>query len=249
MQARLVFLLRVVLVPFITIKFASRATASSIFDLSSNDDLFNSDVDLPLVSDTLPLDQSALLFNDQTAVSLPDVAAADVPLNFDIASSIGENPSQSLFQKPYDSGNDDLFSSESIAPLTPGFEVANGDCSAQSQSEWTLRTIGKSRVRRSGTLGCPDPALPPRDKVIETLQNSEALRLFSGRRSSEDENTACWLVTQGILPWGVCSSGKRKDVTPINMDLMQGGEAWRDFVVVRLQSVTIGMFIHQDSFL
>lgn len=247
MQARLGFLSRMVFIPFITIISAPRARASSIFQPSFNDDLFNSDADLPLVSDTLSLNQPALSFNDQTEAFLPDVATADMPLNFDVASSIGENPSPSLFQKPYDSDNDDLFSSESTSPSTTGFEVANIDCSAKS--EWMLPTIGKSRVRRNEALGCSNPAFPPRDKVLETLQNSDALRLFSGRRSSEDENTACWVVTRGILPWGVCNSGKQKDVIPIDLNLMQGGEAWRNFDVVKLHSVTIGTFIHEGPFL
>ena len=234
-------------VSFITIISGPRAGASSIFQSSLNNDMFNSDVDLPFLSDTLSLDQPTLSFNDQIEASLPDVATADMPMNFDVASPIGEDPSPSLFQTPYDSNNDDFFLSESISPSTTDFEVANIDCS--TRSEWMLPTIGKSRVRRNEALKCSDPAFPPRDKVLQTLQNSDALRLFSGRRSSEDENTACWVATHGILPWGVCSSGRPKDVTPVNLDLMEGGEVWKIFTVVRMQSVTIGMFLDQGPFL
>lgn len=108
MRVRLVYFSRVVFISFISIEFATVAKASSLFDSSFNDNLFNPDVNLPLIPDTVSLDQPTLPFYDQSEASLSDVAAdgvplnfdvayADVPLNFNVASSIEDDQAPSLF--------------------------------------------------------------------------------------------------------------------------------------------------------
>ena len=126
-----------------------------------------------------------LVIYNQPEASLSDIAAA-MPLNFDLASSVGEDQSPSLFQEPYNSNDGHLFSSGGTSAFAPPFELANADCSARS--DWMLPAIGKSRVRREET-SCQNPAFPQRDKVLETLLNSEELQLFSGMRSSKNQNT------------------------------------------------------------
>lgn len=67
--------------------------------------------------------------------------------------------------------------------------------------------------------------------IMTLLNNPYFLRRFGAARRNRDHNSYCYLFSEGILPWGVCSSGSPNDQRTISE---------------RLHLTTIGFFVAQE---
>ncbi len=148
------------------------------------------------------------------------------------------------------------YSSDDVV-FDDSFEIA--DCSA---TENLLPAMGigkgKSRVRRlDDSRSCKDPntTSPPtagdttgsgeerskEEEILMNLLNDPAfLELLAGAQKNTDHNFYCYLYTNGLLPWGVCSSGNPADQTlsPVPLDIAW----WGSFGIWRLNRCTLGTF-------
>lgn len=118
-----------------------------------------------------------------------------------------ENTNPSLFAFT----DNNILSSANAEPISDIFDDI-ADCSMSSP-------VGKSRIRRRGNAqSCPDPT---RGTGVAPLQNSqgpldlsdikdklkpETLKAMETAGENEDHNSLCFLITYGVLPFGVCSS-------------------------------------------
>lgn len=191
---------------------------------------------------SLPLDPNELLHD-------PAGSSLNQPLPFldETALSGGsesylDNGFDSLFESDVNSKTDeaDLGALSDHILFDNSFELA--DCATLD----SLPAIGqKSRLRRLDDSGsCKNPTTTPPSgadtlpggaddenvqlpDIMKLLNNPYFLRKFGAARRNQDHNSFCYLFSEGILPWGVCSSGKPEDQRRI------GG---------RLHLVTVGFF-------
>jgi hypothetical protein len=167
--------------------------------------------------------------------------------------------------------NTNVFSDDII--LNDFFEVA--DCST---SEF-LPSIGKkSRLRRrdeSRTCEAPatipptdakkkpkrpgrdsNPTPPPYDPARvdelnkQLLYGPDSYDNFLSSGANQESNSFCYIFTQTLLPFGVCSSGKKSDETLAASQVMQSSD-WGRLPIWTLSQCTLSMFPsikHQVSF-
>ena len=155
-------------------------------------------------------------------------------LPFDLASSI-QDGFGSLFG---DMEGSDLFASDDDG-IGESFELA-----ACSSSE-LFPAIGKSRMRRrDGSAACMNPAstpqtgtLPPFDAARDPFATQGMTRLLGDIRFDRPANSACEILTWGVLPVGVCHSGA--GALPTNIIITIGSLS---FEAVDLQYCSICMF-------
>lgn len=156
-------------------------------------------------SDQLFFDEQSLLPSDLTELALDQQSSAtdDTIWNLSSDTSI-----------PY--------SSENIASSSNDFSMASdpfafADCS--TSDNYIFPATGKSRLRRLARCDAPDTnqsppmiSIPSDGGFDDNLRNAilrENPSLYDTLRVSqnnEDDNTACVIITVGILPVGVCSS-------------------------------------------
>ena len=210
-----------------------------------------SDSELPL-SPTVFSSNLALLPSDQTA-SLFGPAQLDGD-----SDAFLENMSDSLF-----SNTDNSLSTSSETGLNELNFVSTNDPptfdfwdAAGCSMSMPLSATGKSRVRRSeNSESCKNPTsgadIPPlggekeetdlnRIEFNEMMKDPETRRLLFNAESNGDHNPYCYLLTGGLLPWGVCDSGNRDDVTDSLDDIVFPG--FGRFVLYKLTHCTAGTY-------
>lgn len=169
---------------------------------ASDSDLLGS-YDEPLFPDStqalLPLESGSLDLTDLTTNLNPSAFDGDSPLF--AATSIP--PSEETID----------FSPDEFSNASDLFAVA--DCSTSDSS--IFPTIGKSRTKRLAQCGAPDkgvvsPSIPTVDdmdaKLRETIMRiyptiNDELRLS---QEDDDDNSACVLLSAGVMPHGACTS-------------------------------------------
>ena len=147
-------------------------------------------------------------------------------------------------------------------PLLDG-SVAAADCSTSE----ILPAIGKkSRVKRLDDPGtCNNPDTTPRTGVnrpsggrggggdfenpkvgelMKLLNDPNFLSMIIRSRVNPDWNQYCFLFTDGLLPWGVCSSGKPEDKQMLSLSMNVLG---RDFDVYNLDHCTLGKMLSYNK--
>lgn len=127
------------------------------------------------------------------------------------------------------------------------------DCSLSNP----LSPMSRSRIRRKNDPeSCQNPAsdvniplfnnqgrtdLDKLDEFDELLKDPETRQLLKNAEFNGDHNPYCYLLTGGILPWGVCSSDQRDDTTVLN-DVMVFPMFGR-FALHTLTHCTLGMYL------
>lgn len=159
------------------------------------------------------------LFQDQSP-PLPDVSTLSGG-----SESHLDDAFDSLLESDVNSKTDepDIGSLSDPTLSDTSFELA--DC---AMSDALLGTGKKSRFKRLDDPGsCKNPTTAPLksaetlpsggDEIVKLpdvmtiLDNPYLLLKFAAARKNEDHNTYCFLFSEGIVPWGVCSSGNRDD--------------------------------------
>lgn len=165
-------------------------------------------------SDQLLFDQNQVLLPSDLAESAVDQQSSAIGNAFWTLSSDNSIPS----------------SAENIASGPIDFSIASdpvdfADCSTSDDSIFS--PASKSRLRRQArcdtldnNVSPPTLSIPSVDSFDENLRGTilrenpglhETLRLL--QKNDDDDNTACYLITLGILPIGVCSSVTVNDWT------------------------------------
>lgn len=237
---------------FSTIAVVTITVSASIWDSDSSwpsGDL--SDSELPLSQSAFssnlalsPLDQTASFFGPAQSDGDPDAFLENM------SDSLFSNTDNS-FSTLSETGLNELYFDSTIDPPTSDFWDAAG-CSMSMP----LPATGKSRIRRTEkSESCKNPIsgadTPPlgggkeetdsnRIDFDELMKDSETRRLFLNAESNEDHNPYCYLLTGGLLPWGVCDSGYRDDVTDSADDLVFPG--YGRFVLHKLTRCTPGTY-------
>lgn len=174
-----------------------------------------------------PNDLSSSLSNSPTSLFAGSTQPKD--LTFDLSDDF----------KPFfaDDGNDQndgssFISSKDDAPFDDTVELA--DCLLDESFPVINKKTRVKRVKGSGTCKTLDNApptagdKPSRGNDDENLSVSNLLRLMSDprfmdmskiSRINNDWNQYCYLLTDGLLPWGVCSSGNPFDQQTLSWPL------------------------------
>ena len=195
-----------------------------LLSLANSNPLSYADNDL-LFSDSAALSSNAeelLAFNSPGSSSLNDFSSLP-PLDasdslFDDMTNAGDNP--------FLSSNDDKVN------LDESIQLA--DCSSSND----LSLIGRSRITRRGGVSCTDPGanpLPISDMSDEGMSRNEWL--FD--RLQENHNSECRILTNDILPWGVCSDIPAESLTPVSTSVISPTFA---VPVFYLPTCTLGTF-------
>ena len=210
--------------------------------------IWDSDLDLSFED----LSDPELAFSFDQAVSTPDQAASlfGSALSDEDSGAFLETTPDPLFP---DTGSSGLtafnLDSTNNDPLTfDDFNVV--DCSTSAP----FPAIGKSRIKRTETPeSCKNPTsgadLPPLDsgkkktdpirtKFDRLMEDPETRQLLMQAEFNSDQNPYCFLLTGGLLPWGVCDSGYRDDVTDYKDNLIFPG--YGRFVLHKLTHCTAG---------
>lgn len=179
---------------------------------TSNSDLTWLSEDKPLFSDTemssnqgfLPLDQSNSIFD---LAQVPgDSEAVPSPSIFSDTDSGVFTSSKADHQGFNVISNDD-------DPLIPDDLDYLADCLTSK----SFPALGISRLlrQRDGSGSCANPStVPDPDEVarlVELFKDPAALKIFGEAVSGKEQNMNCRLITAGVYPWGVCSSGEMED--------------------------------------
>ena len=222
--------------------------------------------DLTSPSDNDWLLQDGILSPGQTDLSFNQPASL-----FDLAKSPDDSgfgfpdASGSLFQD-VDSNSVDV---EFIpSPLFDDGTLLGGpftlaDCSASD----SLPVIGKRlrRARRRDDFGsCKAPTgatntpsgdsigdgdassdLPDPSPIDEVFTDPEFALRWAAAKSNENHNGYCFFLTDGYMPWGVCSSGNAGDQSMSMTSAMTMGSLG-DFGIWTLNHCTLGMLIESQ---
>lgn len=164
-------------------------------------------------------------FLSQPTSLLDESALSGVP------ESYIDDGSSSLFEDDVNSTSDEanLGSVSDHTLFDDSFELADcamSDPLASKGKKSRHRRLENSGSCKSPTTTPPSSAEPPGgegdDETFQlpnmrTLLNDPYfLMRFSAARENDDHNSYCYLFTEGILPWGVCSSGKPEDQRSIS---------------------------------
>lgn len=123
--------------------------------------------------------------------------------------------------------------------------------------------IAQSRLRRreGGGQECVNPATTPRTdsqsrqrgspnrgnlevKFGQLLEDPEMLdRATASTSGNQNHNTPCFVITDGRLPWGVCSSGRVGEQERVRQIFLFA--AARELVQWRLTRATLGTFLQK----
>lgn len=149
----------------------------------------------------------------------------------------------------------DLISADA-EPISDIFDNI-ADCSLSNP----LSPMSKSRIRRKNNPeSCKNPAsnvnIPPfgdegrtdldkADGLNELLKDPETRRLLMNAEYNGDHNPYCYLLTGGILPWGVCSSDQREDATALDDVLVF--PTFGRFLLHTLTHCTLGTYFSPSS--
>lgn len=201
-------------------------------------DLFNSELHtnqaaaagLSSNQDLLPLDQTASLFpttplsEDSNLFSLADGSSGSLfSANTDdnnIATSSGEIGSSFNGLNLISANNDALISDNSLFDLadcstssTPPFPEI-GKISRLKRRQTTsdsckIPTRGAADIPSSSSGQTLDPAKV--EEFNELMKDPETRQLLDNAKADPNHNPYCHLLTAGLLPWGVCSSGNPDD--------------------------------------
>lgn len=137
---------------------------------------------------------------------------------------------------------------------------------AECETSKSLPVIGKkSRLRRlDDSRSCKIPTTTPPTGVdpplggaddepvkildlMTRLNDPYFLMKYTAARQNRDHNSYCYLFTEGILPWGVCSSGNPEDQLTINDQLHVVTIGF--FNAYDLDHCTLGTFSHPHIYL
>lgn len=177
-----------------------------------DDESLFSNSNLALDASVLPVKELALAPSDQN--ESPSLFALDLP------PENSETDTSGLL--PWDlNGDSALGSSFDDLGIHDSFKLA--DCSASEN----LTPFDKLRTRRNENLGkCEqnpdgltgDTQRDPESiqKLLETQLGAEEIPMAG--LTSKDQNQFCFLLSLGVLPWGVCSSGDPADELLVIMD-------------------------------
>lgn len=160
---------------------------------------------------------------------LATIPAGDA-LDFSNFPGSGDDFSDSLPLANDDVGN--LFASGADgAPDANSLEFA--DCSSSTTDD--LSVVSKARARRReerlGQACQNNNAMSVNRDTYHILQIPNLLDTAAAARESEEQHAACFVITRGFLPWGVCSSHSPVDsITNI----------WDGFPVWVLHDVILG---------
>lgn len=193
-----------------------------------------------------------LAFSSDQVVSTPDQAASlfDPILSDEDSDAFLDNTPNPLLSNTdksgstafnLDSTNNDLLTSEFLNVV---------DC----PTSMPFPAIGKSRIKRAeNPESCKNPTsgadLPPleggkeetnpiRTEFDKLMEDSDTRQLLMQAESRADQNPYCYLLTGGLLPWGVCDSGYRDDVTGYTDNINFPG--FGRFVLHKLTHCTAG---------
>lgn len=124
----------------------------------------------------------------------------------------------------WDDNDDDIFSlnpSLNVAPSEDSFQLA--DCSSENLSAPRISRVrrgaepsfcnnGPSPAAGGGQPGSADEGMIDLQSLLRSPDIEEALKVHFG--TTEKRNAFCYWYSAGKLPWGVCSSGDNRDITP-----------------------------------
>lgn len=197
------------------------------------------------------LSDPELAFSSDKVVLTPDQTASlfDSALSDGDSDAFLENTPDPLFSNTDKSGLTALnFEPTNDPSASDFFNVV--DCSTSTP----FPTIGKSRIRRTETPeSCKNPAsgadIPPlgggKEEANPTgidfdklMEDSEVRRRLMQAESNSDQNPYCYLLTGGLLPWGVCDSGNRDDLVGTGENMIFPG--YGRFVLHKLTRCTAG---------
>ena len=202
-------------------------------------------------------DQTSPLFDSLHSPEEFDSSSSDVDTTgslFESAESSTSIPSEIDYNKI------SLFSGDDALILDDAFDLA--DCSTSED----LPAIEKSRLRRrDGSGSCTNPDMKPPtaadfppgganegsdpEKLAELwqlLQDPEYLNMLTAAQSNPRHNTFCYILTGGLLAWGVCSSGRSEDAIQSAYHVVF--PQWAQFLQYSLTHCTPGMVLSHFFF-
>lgn len=211
--------------------------------LFSNIDLMTLDPAAPIIpfnQALFPSDSEASLFGSSP---LPqEISLSSFTTNNDIGTISdallwdldGSSSDIGISNLPWSGATDDNNNESNSLFLDDHFQLA--DCSAPSQEQSLSaldNTLAKSRLRRrdEGSNRCTNPAVTPHTnsqsstsaadddnlKRIRTLLADPDFRAMAAEANKNPNfNFPCFILTDGKLPWGVCSSGQENDQSPLD---------------------------------
>lgn len=245
-----------------TMPIKSAIASTSIWDSDSiwpSEDLSDSDLPLneapfssyPALSTS---DQSASIFEPTQLGGESDTSDENT---FDSLFSNTDNSIHTSSASGIGYNGFDLISSD--GPPISDVSLDFPDCS----TSMPFPATAKSRVRRlktpesceNPTSGADVPPLGPGagsldeekldpeklDQLGQLLQDPETSELLNRATSNPDNNPYCYLLTNGLLPWGVCSSEERDETIPGNDAVVWPG--FGRFRLHRLTQCTLGTVI------
>lgn len=252
-----------------TIMF-SHLALSAIFILSSIVPASISDSDLLWPPENVNLFSDANFFSDTESSSIPAGSSSDqalLPLDqTGLLFGSTQLPGDSESFLPDTDPTDSLFgNAESSTPIgSESFDGGSFNLAGCSASE-DFPAIGKNRLTRrdgSGTCTNPDTTSPkaaghvpggldgPLDpdkfnELLDLLKDPEMKEILNQAQANKDHNTYCHILTAGLLPWGVCSSGRLVDETSSSFPMVFLGLS--SFVQYTLDWCTLGTFSSSSS--
>lgn len=249
---------------FSIIVLAEMLSSGSTWDFENDD--------IPLSNPGLSLDSALTSFNqpflslDSDSDSIASLfGTAELPDDF-LDSSTSNNVDTSdadiwdihsdipTFIEPDDDNNNN--SPPNFSSAEDFFQLA--DCSTSESLEMIF---GKSKIRRENddSSKCTNPAIIPTiphlnsqptplseddlKQLGELLSNPEMLPMAVRARENPESNVACFVLTGGLYPWGVCSSGREEDQTQWPGRLMVDG--WIRLNLWQLNQCTLGTSLRQ----
>ena len=219
-------------------------TSLSVYPDELSYDLVNS-----FLNQSPPLldDQSPPLLDVSTSTGGPESHLDDVfdsLFDSDMNSKADETDlvplsDQTLFDDSFKFA--DCATSDPVAPMGKKSRIKRLDDPESCKTPTTTPPTGAETLPGGGddeTVELPD--------IMTILNNPYFLRRFGAARRNRDHNQYCYLFSEGILPWGVCSSGNPDDQRTLSERLHLTTIGF--FVAYELNHCTLGMSSHPNMY-
>lgn len=195
-----------------------------------------------------PSASDALLFG---SAPLPAIALSSSTINneMDIPDALLWNLDSSS-NLPSSGGADE--NNESNLFLDDSFQLADCSTSSEKSSSSIDNILGKFRLRRRDDSNkCTNsdgtshgsyssfPADDERNIVEEMFTDYEPSYTVTQAMDTLNHNSMCYILTNGRLPWGVCSSGREEDQVPFGGQINIDGS---EYILLSLSHATNGTF-------
>ena len=188
-------------------------------------------------SNPLSYSDNDSLFSDPAALS----SSTEGLLAFNSPDSSLNDPSlppldasDSLFDDMTNAG-DNLFLSSSDDKVNPDESFRLAACSSSND----LPIIGRSRINGRGDTSCSKSDSEP-FSMSDFADIAPSLNEWQFKRVQENWNSACRILTNDVLPWGVCSDIPDESLTPVSITVISPSFVTPVFYLSRC---TLGTFI------